>query len=75
MPLKKVYINSEYIKLDSFLKYCSVVQTGGQAKFLIKDSKVCVNGIICTQRGKKLIDKDTVTVFNDTYEVCHIDNK
>ncbi len=75
MPLKKVCINSEYIKLDSFLKYCSAVQSGGQAKVLIQDSKVYVNGVVCTQRGKKLRNKDTVTVFNDTYEVCSIDNK
>ena len=50
--LKK--IDTDFIRLDSFLKMCDAVQTGGHAKIVIQEGEVRVNGEICTQRGKKL---------------------
>ena len=50
----------EYIKLDQFLKLADVVSTGGQAKFLILDGQVKVNGLVETRRGRKLYDGDRV---------------
>lgn len=67
---KKIYINTEFIKLDSLLKYSGEAVTGGQAKILIKESSVKVNGEICTIRGKKLYGGDTVEVNGLIYEVC-----
>lgn len=57
---KEVVIQTEYIKLDSFLKFTSVCDTGGEAKFLVQSGDVYVNGMPCTERGKKLRAGDEV---------------
>lgn len=51
---KTVSINTEFIRLDAFLKLCDLVQSGGHAKIVIQDGEVKVNGDVCLQRGKKL---------------------
>ena len=56
-------INTEYIKLDQFLKFTSMVSSGGEAKLVIADGQVKVNGEVCTMRGKKLRPGDKVS-FN-----------
>lgn len=58
-----------YIKLDQFLKWQNIVQTGGEAKIRIRDGEVIVNGRIETRRGKKLRTGDRVTIANKTYTV------
>jgi ribosome-associated protein len=58
-----------YIKLDQFLKWQKVAQTGGEAKVRIKAEEVAVNGEIETRRGRKLRTGDRVTVFGKTYQV------
>lgn len=58
--IKKIKIDSEFIKLDSLLKYASIVQTGGEAKNLILDEQVLLNGEVVTQRGKKIRKDDIV---------------
>jgi len=57
---EEVAIRTEYIKLDSFLKLCGAAPTGGEAKTMIAENKIRVNGEICTQRGKKLRPGDAV---------------
>jgi len=65
-----VAINTEFIKLDSFLKFCGVAETGGHAKEIITlEQVVYVNGELCTQRGKKLYDGDTVKIDDLIFEV------
>ncbi len=54
------------IKLDQFLKYVGCVQTGGQAKILIKYGDVEVNGSVETRRGRKLVAGDRVTVNQES---------
>lgn len=61
--MKEIKINTEYIKLDQFLKLASVVQTGGHAKILIQDGEIKVNDDICLERGKKLRINDIVEVI------------
>lgn len=61
---KEVPIKSEHIKLDSLLKYAGLCITGGEAKSLIEEGFVFVNGESCTQRGKKIRPGDQV-VLND----------
>ncbi len=56
---------TEYIKLDQFLKLANVASTGGQAKVLILDGAVKVNGVVETRRGRKLYDGDRVEVDGD----------
>ena len=51
-------IHTEYIKLEALLKYAGVTDTGGDAKQLILDGEVSVNGQVCLQRGKKLYPGD-----------------
>lgn len=57
------------IKLDQFLKFQGVVQTGGQAKMLIQAGEVKVNGTVETRRGRKLVKGDRVTTLGETIEV------
>ena len=59
---EKVSISTEFIKLDSFLKFAGAAETGGQAKELVQGGKVLVNGEVCTMRGKKLRRGDVVAV-------------
>ena len=47
-------IHTEFIKLQDALKYANIVYSGGEAKQLIIDGQVTVNGEVCTMRGKKL---------------------
>ena len=61
-----ITIHTPYIKLDQFLKFCGVTYTGGISKQLIADGLVCVNGEICTMRGKKLRNGDIVS-FKERY--------
>ena len=68
--MEDIFIATEYIKLDAFLKYCGAVGTGGEAKLRIADGEVTVNGGVCTQRGKKLRDGDTVCIGGDEYRVA-----
>lgn len=62
-------IKTEFIRLDALLKLAGIVDTGGQAKWMIQDGKVSVNGENCTMRGKKIRPGDTVTVGNQTITV------
>ncbi len=55
----------EYIKLDQFLKLAQVVATGGQAKAMILNGEVKVNGVVETRRGRKLRDGDRVVVAGE----------
>ena len=59
---EKVSISTEFIKLDSFLKFCGAAETGWQAKELVQWGKVLVNGEVCTMRCKKLRRGDMVAV-------------
>jgi len=58
----EIAIETEFIKLESLLKYASFVETGGEAKGLIQDGSVLVNGTVCSQRGKKLRPGDIVSL-------------
>ncbi len=62
---KRIFIDTEFIKLDNLLKLSGVAQTGGQAKVLIQNGGVTVNGEVCDMRNKKIRNGDTVeTDFN-----------
>ncbi|MGB7442836.1 MAG: RNA-binding S4 domain-containing protein [Coleofasciculaceae cyanobacterium] len=57
------------IKLDQFLKWVGVAQTGGEAKFMIQGGEVEVNGIPEVRRARKLVAGDSVTVQGKVYRV------
>ena len=58
--METITINTEYIKLDALLKYAALVGTGGEAKTVIAEGLVTVNGEVCTMRGKKIRAGDRV---------------
>ena len=66
---EKIEIQTAFIKLDAFLKYANIAQTGGHGKILIQEGEVLVNGEICTQRGRKLKDGDVITADGRDYIV------
>ena len=55
------------MKLDQFLKWLGLVDSGGQAKTLILAGDVKVNGLVETRRGRKLIDGDRVSLAKNEY--------
>ena len=65
--METITITTEYIKLQDLLKLAAVTATGGEAKLLIQEGQVLVNGEVCTQRGKKLRPGDDVRFDGVTY--------
>lgn len=62
--MEKIFIKTEYIKLDQLLKYCGEVQRGCDAKEIIKSGDVKVNGESEIKRGRK-IRKGDIILYND----------
>jgi len=67
--MEKIIINTEFIKLDSLLKFAAVVGTGGEAKYVISEGMVSVNGEVCTMRGKKIYPGDKVEFDSFSFEI------
>ncbi len=65
----EIKIDSDFIKLDSLLKLCNAVMTGGHAKIVIQEGEVKVNGEVCTARGRKIKVGDNIEFDNIVYEV------
>jgi len=68
--METIEISTEYIKLDAFLKFAGCAGTGGEAKLIIEDGAVRVNGQVCLQRGKKLRPGDEVEIDGESYAVA-----
>lgn len=66
---QEIQINTEFIRLDALLKFAGAAETGGDAKLMIQDGNVSVNGEVCTQRTKKIRDGDTVSLDGESYLV------
>lgn len=62
-------VDLPFIKLDQFLKWQQIAATGGQAKLLIQNGLVEVNGEMELRRGRKLYPGDTVTIDDLIFEV------
>lgn len=58
--MEKIYITTEFIKLESLLKFAALTESGGEAKLFIQQGAVQVNGEVCTMRGKKIYPGDEV---------------
>ena len=59
---ENINITTEFIKLDALLKFANLVGSGGEAKQLIQNGEVFVNGEVCTMRGKKIRPGDKVEI-------------
>ena len=68
--MDSILIHTDFIKLDAMLKFAGLVETGGEAKLLIQQGQVQVNGEVCTMRGKKLHPGDTVTLDGESWQVA-----
>lgn len=68
--MEKISINTEFIKLDALLKFAAAVGTGGEAKTVIAEGLVKVNGEVCTMRGKKLRPGDKVEFDRFAFEIA-----
>lgn len=62
-------ISTEFIKLESFLKFAGAAETGGDAKNRIQNGEVLVDGEVCTMRGKKLYVGSVVEIDGSQYTV------
>lgn len=67
--MEKISINTEFIKLDSLLKFAALVGTGGEAKYVISEGMIKVNNEVCTMRGKKIRPGDTVSFEDHVLEI------
>ena len=68
--MTNIEVKPPFIKLDQFLKFTNVIYSGGEAKTVIQDGLVSVNGEICTMRGKKLYDGYVVSFEGEDFKVC-----
>ena len=65
----EIPISTEFIKLDSFLKFCNAVESGAEGKAVVQNGEVRVNGFVCTMRGKKLRPGDVVSFDGQNWQV------
>lgn len=72
--MKEITINTEFIKLDSAMKLGGAVMLGGEAKHLVQDGRVRVNGETELRRGRKLYPGDRFEFDNVIYEIKAIQN-
>ncbi len=68
-----IEITTEYIKLQDLLKFAAIASTGGEAKIMVQEGQILVNGEICTQRGKKIRPGDDVLADGRHYTVKYAD--
>ena len=73
MKKNEIEITTEYIKLQDLLKFSTLTSTGGEAKILVQEGAVSVNGEVCTQRGKKIRPGDQVQIADILLTVKYAD--
>lgn len=71
--MEKIIITTEFIKLQDLLKFASAVSTGGEAKIVIQEGEVKVDGEVCTMRGKKIRPGNVVEFGGNTLTVAYAD--
>ena len=69
--MENIIITTEFIKLQDLLKFANMVGTGGEAKIIIQEGEVKVNGEVCTMRGKKIRPGDVVELDGQQLTVSY----
>ena len=69
--MENIIITTEFIKLQDLLKFANMVGTGGEAKIIIQEGEVKVNGEVCTMRGKKIRPGDVVELEGQLLTVSY----
>lgn len=72
--METITITTEFIKLQDLMKFAHMTGSGGEAKILIQDGQVLVDGEPCLQRGRKIRPGNTVTFQNKMYSVTYADS-
>lgn len=67
--MQKIYIKDEFIKLGQALKLAGLVDSGLDAKYVIQDGEVTLNGVVETQRGKKCVPGDVVSFEGNSFVI------
>lgn len=70
--MEKIEITTEFIKLDSLLKFSGLCETRGRGQARVEDGLVKVNGEVCLQRGRKIRPGDTVELDGEAIEVASV---
>lgn len=71
--MEMITITTEYIKLQDLLKLAAGHRHRGEAKLLVQEGEVLVNGEVCTMRGKKIRPGDVVDALGQRYGVQYAD--
>ncbi len=71
--METITITTEFIKLQDLMKFADMVSSGGEAKVLIQEGEVSVNGEVCLQRGRKIRPGDVVSFQGGQYTVSYAD--
>ena len=66
---EQLKIDTDFIRLDAALKLANIVVTGGQAKMIIGDGQIKIDGEVCIMRGKKLRSGDSFEFDRKIYEI------
>ncbi len=69
MNKEVIKIDEEFIRLQDLLKFAGITPTGGQAKYIIQNGEIKVNGEVCTMRGKKMRNGDKAQFEDKIVEV------
>lgn len=70
--MKSIFIDTEFITISQFLKLADLIQSGGQAKFFLKENNLLVNDQYEERRGKKLFINDIIKIENvGEYQIKH----
>ena len=64
MQKAEVVIDTEYISMDKLLKFSGIADTGGQAFMLVEDGIITLNGVLVTEKRKKVRPGDVVNIDN-----------
>ncbi len=73
--MEKVYFHTDFVKLQQLMKLADVVGQGSDAKALIQEGYVKLNGQVCTMRGKKVYDGDIMEFEGESYLACRRDDE
>ena len=69
--METITITTPFIKLDALLKFAALCGSGGEAKTLIQEGRVSVNGEVCVQRGRKLVPGNKISLAGAEVLVAH----
>ncbi|MCR4779400.1 MAG: RNA-binding S4 domain-containing protein [Lachnospiraceae bacterium] len=67
--MQEIKIKDEFIKLGQALKLAGLVDSGVEAKVVIQDGEVKLNGTVETQRGKKIVSGDVVEYNGNSFKI------